>query len=324
MNHNKKFFSIFALSLLFGLMAAFADANSKKIDAADEIIVEDFSMDEFVQSDEMSVIEEVIEETSEAPAEESSAEPSAAVSEEPVIEPSIETTIEPGTEPSVSPEIEASNDVYAAITEIVREDESGAYNSLGWNLKGESGQPYFVTVNRGASVVTVYAKDISGNYTKPVKAMLCSTGVNGHLTPQGTYTTKERYRWRQLYQGVGQYAIRIEQDVLFHSVPYYTMNQADLEYEEFNKLGEPASMACVRMAVADVKWLYDNLPDGFKTVIYDDAENPGPLGKPENIIIDINDTEKRGWDPTDPDENNPWNKSADALDNSVGTALNAE
>lgn len=37
------------------------------------------------------------------------------------------------------------------------------------------------------------------------------------------------------------------------------------------------------------------------TVIYDDAENPGPLGKPDGIKLDTSDAEKRNWDPTDPD-----------------------
>ena len=58
------------------------------------------------------------------------------------------------------------------------------------------------------------------------------------------------------------------------------------------------------MCVRDVKWIYDNCPSGTGVTIYDDAVNPGPLGKPDSIKIS-EDSAYAGWDPTDPDENNP-------------------
>ena len=60
------------------------------------------------------------------------------------------------------------------------------------------------------------------------------------------------------------------------------MSEEDLELEEFNKLGEQASQGCVRLAVSDAKWIYDNCPTGTNVSIYDDAENAGPLGKPDS------------------------------------------
>ena len=104
----------------------------------------------------------------------------------------------------------------------------------------------------------------------------------------------------------GQYAIRFNRGILFHSVPYYSMNKGDLEDGQYNKLGDYASLGCVRMCVRDVKWIYDNCPSGTGVTIYDDAVNPGPLGKPDSIKIP-EDSAYAGWDPTDPDENNPWN-----------------
>ena len=62
----------------------------------------------------------------------------------------------------------------------------------------------------------------------------------------------------------------------------------------------------MRLCVADEKWLYDNCPEGFPCCIYDEATSPGPLGKPQGIIIDTADA-RRGWDPTDPNPDNPWN-----------------
>ena len=107
-----------------------------------------------------------------------------------------------------------------------------------------------------------------------------------------------------------QYAIRIKGGIMFHSVPYFTQNAGNLEYEEYNKLGQPASLGCIRMSAEDIKWLYDNCPAGFPAVVYDDSDSAGPLGRPAAAQrIDINDAERRGWDPTDPDPKNPWKAS---------------
>jgi hypothetical protein len=122
----------------------------------------------------------------------------------------------------------------------------------------------------------------------------------------GVYQTPSRYRWLPLYGGVyGQYATRIHKSILFHSVPYYSQNPGDLEYEEYNKLGTSASLGCIRLCVRDAKWIFDNCPVGTTVELYDDANDPGPLGKPVPLTIDVN-SENRGWDPTDPDPGNPW------------------
>ena len=62
-------------------------------------------------------------------------------------------------------------------------------------------------------------------------------------------------------------------------------------------------MGCVRLAIADTKWIYENCPVGTAISIFDDDE-PGPLGKPDTIKIADADN---GWDPTDDDEDNPYN-----------------
>lgn len=171
-------------------------------------------------------------------------------------------------------------------------------------IAGSADYPYYIRINRALNTVTIYTIDDNGYYTIPYMAMVCSTG---DATPLGTYNTTAQYRWLSLYGGVyGQYATRIVGAILFHSVPYFTENPADLEYDEYNKLGTAASMGCVRLCVRDVLWIYNNCPVGTAVEFYDDYESPGPLGKPEPITIDTSD-ERRGWDPTDPDPANPWN-----------------
>lgn len=166
--------------------------------------------------------------------------------------------------------------------------------------------PYKIRVNRAANCITIYKKDADGKYTVPVKAITCSTGKQVGDTPLGTFTTLVHYKWLLMVDGTyGQYAYRFYGPILFHSVPYFSQNKADLEWEQYNKLGGPASLGCVRVCVADAIWLIENCAVGTGVEVYDDAGNPGPLGKPETIKIPA-DSPHRGWDPTDPDKNNPW------------------
>ncbi len=164
---------------------------------------------------------------------------------------------------------------------------------------------YLIKVNRSHNTVTVYEQDKNGIYNVPIKAMICSVGLSGTPTRVGTFRTMAKYRWKLLMGDVwGQYSTRIVGGILFHSVYYYSMNPQTLATNQFNKLGRAASHGCIRLSVADAKWIYDNCDVGTTVTIYDDPKSPGPLGKPEPIKILGN----LRWDPTDPNPENPYNK----------------
>lgn len=164
---------------------------------------------------------------------------------------------------------------------------------------------YLIKVNRSHNTVTVYEQDKNGVYNVPIKAMICSVGLSGTPTRVGTFRTMAKYRWKLLMGDVwGQYSTRIVGGILFHSVYYYSMNPRTLATNQFNKLGRAASHGCIRLSVADAKWIYDNCDVGTTVTIYDDPKSPGPLGKPEPIKISGN----LPWDPTDPNPENPYNK----------------
>lgn len=163
---------------------------------------------------------------------------------------------------------------------------------------------YYIKINNKANVVTIYKQDNKGEYTIPVKAMICSIGT---ATPtSGVYKTSDKYTWRLLQGNVyGQYAIRITGHILFHSVPYTDKSKDTLEWWEYDKLGTKASLGCIRLTVEDAKWIYDNCEKGTQVEFYSDA-NPGPLGKPTAKKISSYSEDLKKWDPTDPDANNPW------------------
>lgn len=231
-----------------------------------------------------------------------------------------------------------------------QEDESSNSTATEEPTEKPSSEPvnykYSIRVNLKTNCVTIYTKDENGNFTVPFKAMACSVGKKNNETPLGTFGILRYYNWcRMVDWTYSQFAYRIHGSIMFHSTPSalaLNMNtggnpspsysKGRVEVAEFNKLGSNASLGCVRLTVADAKWICDNCPAGTVTNIV--SENSDPLPKPEVIKISDNIPAECGgyvttwlpenhnarpikwvqkkiyvaWDPTDPDPNNPWNK----------------
>ena len=170
---------------------------------------------------------------------------------------------------------------------------------------------YWIKVNKRANVATVYQLK-RGKY-KPIKAS---------NTPSGTFYTPAKYRWQTLMgPSYGQYCTRIHGGILFHSVWYYQKDKRTQSTVQFNKLGQTASHGCVRLSVADAKWIYDNCALRTKVTVYS-SKNPGPLGKPKGIKVST--SRRMYWDPTDPDKKNPYRKQKATISISSKKAATAE
>lgn len=165
-------------------------------------------------------------------------------------------------------------------------------------IDAQAASKYTIYVNRKTNLVNV----TDSRTGKLVKAMYCSTGKN-YRTISGTYNTTAKYKWRALIHGVyGQYSTRIHGPYLFHSVPYYSVNKSKVSTKEYNKLGVQASAGCIRLAVTDAKWIYDNCRIGTKVVIGESRT----LKKPARPKVKVSTKRKAWWDPTDPDTRNPY------------------
>lgn len=205
-------------------------------------------------------------------------------------------------------EVTPEENTEISIEELEKEEEDPGEKNIPSNKDKapiNNGVPYYIKVNYGAQVVTIYGLDENKKYTKPVKAMVCSTGV---ATPtSGVYKIPARWKWLGLQGDVyGQYATQIKGNILFHSVPYLERGKPDtLEYWEYDKLGTYASAGCIRLTVADALWIYNNCAKGTQVEFYSSSE-PGPLGKPTAKKISSAPQNLRNWDPTDPDSSNPW------------------
>ena len=139
-----------------------------------------------------------------------------------------------------------------------------------------------------------------------VKVMACSCGREGHETPEGTFRTSNYYDWCLMVDGsYGRYAVRFNKSILFHSVTYDKKSPDTLKWDQYNLLGENASLGCVRLSVEDVKWIYDNCKPGTQVTVYSGEEIVGDVTRPDSIKI-AEDSPYRGWDPTDRTPGNPW------------------
>lgn len=221
-------------------------------------------------------------------------------STESMTEPESATEPESMTEPESVTEPEGTTESETGtVTVVPSESESESEPE-----SSENSLPYYIKVNRKQNCITIYTKDAQGEYTVPVKAMICSVGT-GSRTPRGIFKISNQYRWHALYMdSYGQYCSRIAEHILFHSVPYSKKSPSALRDGVYNALGQKASLGCIRLTVIDAKWIYDNCAPGTVVEIYDSSD-PGPLGKPTALIID-EDSPYKGWDPTDPDSSNPW------------------
>ena len=204
----------------------------------------------------------------------------------------------------INEEVEENNIIKVVVDEEDSNQNNQTFIEQGNSQNQENTSKYYIKINNEMNVVTVYKKDKVGEYTIPIKAMICSIG---EATPtSGVYKLTIRFPWRGLQGNVyGQYAVRITGNILFHSVPYTDKRKDALEWWEYDKLGTAASLGCIRLKVEDAKWIYENCESGTPVEFYYDSD-PGPLGKPTAMKISGYSDELRNWDPTDPDPENPW------------------
>ena len=164
--------------------------------------------------------------------------------------------------------------------------------------------PYLIEVNKTAQVVTIYTLDENGQYTIPVKYMICSTGYKDSKFPDGLYPLKERYEWRYMLDGTyGKYATRISGHILFHSVPFESKDSNDMFWSKYEELGENESGGCIRLLAKDAKWIQDNCPEGTPVRSIKGEEMPEIKQQLLDAIPEL--VKGYGWDPTDPDPENP-------------------
>lgn len=171
--------------------------------------------------------------------------------------------------------------------------------------------PYFIEIDKGAQICTIFTTNEEGKYEKVVRKIPISSGVELGKLPDGYYKSKDtKHRWQTMFSLNApiycQYTTRITGNFLFHSLPYRKNgNPASLNAAAYNKLGTRASGGCIRMTVENAKWIYENINPGTTIHVVTGPERPDELAAILPPKLDSN----AKWDPSDPDPANPDYKS---------------
>ena len=206
----------------------------------------------------------------------------------------------------------------ATLTETTRTEATAASEP---EASETQASPYKIIVYKGSQSVVVYKVTKIGALGMKVKKFTCSTGAPSSPTASGDYyKVRKRYRWRALRGNVyGQFCTNIGGNYFFHSVPYLKQDASTLENEEYDALGTPASMGCVRLCVRDAKWIFNNIPEGTPVTVTDEA-GPGGAGVPKRNSNPV----YNGWDPSDQwSKGNPYFDKNAASQAQVATATSA-
>jgi hypothetical protein len=164
----------------------------------------------------------------------------------------------------------------------------------------ETAGSYIMRVFYDCFVAVVYEVDSNG-YEIPVRTMIIGPGTDTNdyiwgnsfrLTPAGEWISFSA--WNPPVPV--RYVTSISGDYFFHSVAYYTYGDpSSMKTWQYDALGGPVSAGCIRMTVADARWVYYNAyaisschfhvsSDGYEIGYY--------YYPPQNYD---------GWDPTDPE-----------------------
>ena len=128
-----------------------------------------------------------------------------------------------------------------------------------------SSTKYLIIVDRDKCVTCVY-EGSKNNWTL-IQCFSCSVGKHSTPTKTGTFATSIKGLYFDPKTG-GRcwYYTIFYGNYYFHSVIYDRSSQP-VNIED-GTLGEWVSHGCVRLALEDAKWIYDNIPSGTKVYVY--------------------------------------------------------
>jgi len=213
--------------------------------------------------------------------------------------------------------LENSSEPVISTVEISSELEEEPVSSEDDRPKVTLEFPYYIKVDKGAQIVTVYTTNEEGKYEKVVRHMLCSTGENINKLPDGYYPLKDkRKRWATMFSTTGkpsyaQYTTQITGYFLFHSVTYDAMKEDTLHWKRFNNLGTRSSGGCIRLTVENAKWIQDNCVPGTIVEVCTGPEQPALVKKLQEELGVGTLTASNKYDPTDPNGPNPMTQYPD-------------
>lgn len=150
--------------------------------------------------------------------------------------------------------------------------------------------PYAVEVDVNNQLIKVFGRDEQNELNKLEKVFWCSTGTTSYPSKVGVHVLTGRKASSALFPNWGnataRWWTRITSDIAFHSILFNSSGAVSMK--SVNRLGKRASHGCIRLSMADAKWVYDHIGKGVEVTIHEEAaadpelkyaHKPGPFNK---------------------------------------------
>ncbi len=169
--------------------------------------------------------------------------------------------------------------------------------------ENEKADKYYIEVNQRKNIVIIYQYSKDEKSREQIKAFQSCVGKE---VPRGTFKTGRKYTWLDIYQGWHKYNTELGNGVWIQSAVYKDKNDYSLSKASYNSLGKSkAEGKSILLSAKDAAWIYEHCKEGTKVSVIKGRKNDELSVSPE---AKVSTYKYCGWDPTDPDKNNPYLK----------------
>lgn len=145
--------------------------------------------------------------------------------------------------------------MYTASAQVVSNTNASVVESIVNETNTQSYTNYYIMVNISEQMVYIF-NGTNGNW-KLINSFQCASGTGGTPTITGHFFVGIKGPQFRSGQAILKYYTQIQGNYLFHSV-LFDKNGNLLD----GTLGKSASHGCVRLALENAKYIYDNVPIG--------------------------------------------------------------
>ena len=138
--------------------------------------------------------------------------------------------------------------------------------------KYSSRTKYLILVNKSKHNINIY-KGSKNKWVCIRRNIKCTIGKKSTPSPSGSWTvnhkTHKKHGYKDFSASTAFYATRISAGNYFHSILYKkgSRNPATARVKD-GALGKSKSNSCIRLPLADAKFIYQGVPVGSKIIVY--------------------------------------------------------
>ena len=138
--------------------------------------------------------------------------------------------------------------------------------------KYSSSTRYLILVNKGKHNINIY-QGSKGKWTCIRRNIRCTIGKKSTPSPSGSWTlnhkTNKKHGYKDFSASTAFYATRISAGNYFHSILYRkgSRNPATAKVKD-GSLGKSKSNSCIRLPLADAKFIYQVTPTKTRVIVY--------------------------------------------------------